>query len=363
MSRVRALNLLALGAANPTSGRDQSPDPMPSPHCPVPLCVTVLSAAVLFAGTATSQAAAFGTFGSALTVRANYSQPGFDVARTCNARNAGASWQLSTGQFDGWAVTDPSLGVPSGDSYAAWTFRAGSSSVRGMQLLCNAAIGGHWVRDFEVHYTTDPTPSLAGNWLPVTGISPSVPGATVAGSRVTYPTFPLPNLADLRITFAAINATGIRLHVFSPGGTGSGGNFVITEVTFDATVPGFVAVGGATTCAGPLGLSVNGRPRLGDAAFAWQGTNAPANGLGAMFLGTNTLSAALPLVGIAIWLDPTGAISVTTVANDWGAWTVGLPLPAQPSLAGSVLAAQTVWLEACAPAGLTSTAAGRITLQ
>lgn len=174
-------------------------------------------AALFLAGTAATQNAAFATFGSALTAQANYNQPGFDVVRTCNTHNSGASWQLSPGQFDGWAVMDPGLGVPSGDSYAAWTFRAGTSAVQGMQLLCNAAIGGHWVRDFELHYTTDATPSLAGNWLPVTGISPSVPGAAIAGSRVTYPTFPLPNLSDVRLAFAPVNATGIRLHVFFPG--------------------------------------------------------------------------------------------------------------------------------------------------
>lgn len=138
---------------------------------------------------------------------------------------------------------------------------------------------------------------------------------------------------------------------------------MVTEVTFDTTVPGHVVVGSATTCAGNLGLSVNGRPLLGDAAFAWQGTNAPANGIGVLFLGTGTLPAAVPLLGINVWLNPTGALGVTTLANDWGAWAVGFPLPAQPSLAGFVVATQGIWLETCAPAGFTSTAASTITLQ
>ena len=316
-------------------------------------------AALFLPAAATTQDAAFRTFGSALTAQANYTQPGFDVARTCNARN---TWQIGAG-WDGWAVSNPSVGVPTGDSFGAWTFRAGACAVQGMQLLCNATFGLLWVRDFELHYTTDATPSLGGNWLPVTGVGVNVAGATIAGNRVTYPTFPLPNLSDLRITFASVNATGIRLHVFYPGGTGGGGNFVISEVTFDTVVPGHTTVGSATTCAGNLGLSVNGRPLLGDAAFAWQGTNAPANGLGVLFRGTSTLPGAIPLLGIDVWLAPTGAFGVTTLANDWGAWTVGLPLPAQPSLAGFVVAGQCIWLEACGPAGFTSTAAGTITLQ
>lgn len=311
-----------------------------------------------------AQSQAFATFGSALIASANFEQNGFTAAATCNGVNAGASWLLSPAQYDGWAVA----GNTGGHNYCSWAFHGGPRTVAAIQLLnaypLASQYGVHWLRHFALDYTTDPQPSLASAWQPLTSLAASVPGAAINGNVVVYPGSPgTPNLADLRITFAPEQATAIRLHAFPNGGTGQSDNFVITEVTFATTVPGFASHGAATTCSASLRLAVNGRPALGDAAFAWQSWAAPAGGLGVLFLATGVLPGPVPVLGIDVWIVPTQAVGLTVVSSSWGTAETPFPLPGTPGLAGVQVAGQAIWLEACAPQGFTASAAGVITLQ
>lgn len=308
-----------------------------------------------------AQNQAFNTFGSALAAEASFNQGGFRVERTCNGLNAGPNWVVAPNEYDGWAVA----GSPA-QPRAAWAFRGGARTVQAMQLLSNygfaAQYGLHYINDFTIAYTQDPSPTLAGStWTAVSVQSLSVPGGSFIQNRVTYPTSPLPNLADLRVTFAPVLATAVRLLVVQ--GTGLSGNIVLTEVSFDTSLPTFVNAGTGAGCAGTMRLSVNGPATLGSNDFAWQSWGAPAGSLGVLFFGGSLLPQAVPVLGFDLWLNPSGAVGVTNVANSWGNVETLFPLPAQPSLAGFVLAGQGVWLQGCGSSGLVATDGGAVTLQ
>jgi hypothetical protein len=223
--------------------------------------------------------------------------------------------------------------------------------------------GVHYLRHFAIDVTTDAVPSLSGNWQPVVLQQVAPAGASVVGNEVTYPVSGYPNLANCDLQFTPVAATGVRLRVFPQGGTGSNGNIVLTEVSFATVVPGLLGYGTDSSCAGARSLTVNGVPRIGDAGFAWQAPRAPVGGLGLLFVSTAALPVALPALGIGIWVSPAGAIGLTSTASTWGTAETAFPLPNNPGLIGFQVAGQYVWLEACAPQGLTASSAGLITLQ
>ncbi|MCU0867286.1 MAG: hypothetical protein MUC36_26180 [Planctomycetes bacterium] len=321
---------------------------------------TLLPCALLLSAIA-AQSPSYDTFGSALSAQASFSQFGFSAAATCNGVSGGASWILGPNQYDGWAL----FGAYNVDNYIAWTFRGGSRVVSRMQLRSDygfvAQYGALYVRHFAIDVTTDAVPSLGGNWTPVVLQQVLPAGATVAGNVVTYPVTGYPNLENCDVQFAPVAATGVRLRVFPQGGTNS--NIVLTEVSFATVVPGLLGYGTDSSCAGARSLTVNGVPRLGDAGFAWQAPRAPVGGLGLLFASTAALPAAVPALGIGIWISPAGAVGLTTVASSWGTAETPFPLPNNAGLIGFQVAAQYVWLESCAAQGLTASSAGRITLQ
>lgn len=319
-------------------------------------CVSLLSALP-------AQSPTYDTFGSALSAAASFSQNSFSAAATCNGVSGGASWILSPNNYDGWAVAPAS----NSDHYIAWTFHGGSRQVSSMQLRSDygftAQYGAHYVRHFAIDVTTDAVPSLAGTWQPVAVLQVAPAGATVAGNEVTYPVAGYPNLTDCDVQFQPVTATGVRLRVFAQGGTGQNANFVLTEVSFATVVPGLAIYGSDTNCAGTRSLTVNGPPRIGDSAFAWQAPNAPVGGLGLLFVSTAALPAAIPVLGIGVWINPIGALGLTTLASTWGTAETPFPLPNNASLVGFQVAAQLIWLESCGAQGFTASHAGLITLQ
>ena len=323
---------------------------------------TLLSCVFLLPALA-AQSPTYDTFGSALSAQANFAQSAFSAAATCNGVSGGASWTLSPGNFDGWALA----GTVSFDNYIAWTFRGGSRVVSRMQLRSDygfvAGGGPHYLIHFAIDVTTDAVPSLAGNWQPVALQQVAPVGASVAGNEVTYPSSGYPNLENCDLQFTPVAATGVRLRVFPQGGTGQNGNIVLTEVSFATVVPGLLGYGTDSSCAGARSLTVNGVPRIGDAGFAWQAPRAPVGGLGLLFVSTAALPVALPALGIGIWISPAGAIGLTSTTSTWGTAETAFPLPNNSGLIGFQVVGQYVWLESCAPQGLTASAAGRITLQ
>ena len=319
--------------------------------------------------TAIARTVPFDAFGSALFAEASFSTPllYFPPSSTCNAVNAGASWQLSSSPqlYDAWSP----MGNHWNDNYIAWTFHGGSRSVHAMQLLNNydpalAAINGpHYLLHFSLDYTTDPSPSLqSSTWLPLSGLSASVGGATIAGNEVTYPSVGYPNLSDLRVYFQPTNATAVRLHSYPNGGSNL--NYVLTEVAFAATVPGLQLAGASSPgCTGPVRLTTNGPPSLGDASFAWQCANAPASGFGALLLSLFPLQQAIPIQGVNIYVQPFNVVSLLTLVTDWGTAATPFSLPGNPAYLGIGISGQYLWFDPCGSQGLTASNAGRIVLQ
>lgn len=324
---------------------------------------TCLALALLLPSLA-AQSPAHATFGTALTPLWYLGGLFFSGTATCNGVSGGASWTLPSGYPDGWSPA--SLAA---DYHIAWVFRGGSRVVDAIQLRADyggpSVYGPNYLLHYSLDYTTDAAPQLlGGTWLPLT-LTAAIPGgATLNGNEVTYPTVGYPVLNDTDIQFQPVQATAVRLRVFPNGGTpASGNNYVLTEVSFATTVPGLLNYGSDSSCAGARTVTVNGVPRLGDAGFAWQAPRAPVNGLGILFLSDGALPAALPVFGIGVWIAPANALGLTTTVSTWGTAETPFPLPNNPTLVGFQICGQYVWLEACAPGGLTASGAGRITLQ
>ncbi|MCK5943934.1 MAG: LamG domain-containing protein [Planctomycetes bacterium] len=120
---------------------------------------------------------------------------------------------------------------------------------------------------------------------------------------------------------------------------------------------------GASTpgCLGDLRLCPSG-PAVGNAndyrlvctrtdpnAFVFWGASAAA------------LPGPLPLLGVGVWLDPTGLVVVGLNADGLGSASLALPIPG--GIAGYTFAAQCLVLDACGPQGFTASDALTIVVQ
>ena len=112
-------------------------------------------------------------------------------------------------------------------------------------------------------------------------------------------------------------------------------------------------------CLGNPIVGVRGLPQLGEQGFGFTCSQTPPGSTrGWLLLGTSALAASQPLSGAALWIDPATPVAAVRVESDPLGWCdVRLPLPDDPGLEGLGLAGQFLWLDACAPGGLSASSA------
>lgn len=115
-------------------------------------------------------------------------------------------------------------------------------------------------------------------------------------------------------------------------------------------VPAFGGANFGTATAGCSGLPrsvATSRPRVGNADFAVGAIRATATGSGILWLGTIPRSTPFRLLGVDLWLDPTGPnVQVGIPGGPLGFSRVPLPIPASASLGNRQLFFQTIWTQA-----------------
>jgi hypothetical protein len=208
----------------------------------------------------------------------------------------------------------------------------------------------------------------------VTRLAPS-------GSKLVYSTL----LGGTHYDLASGLALDTQGAVTVAGSTGST-DFPTTPGAFDTThhggndvfitrldlLPTGVAAFGRSSpgCTGPLAISVTSMPRVGNGSFALTCGNAPTSASGALVLAASGLTIPIPLLGVEVWLDPSGAFFVAFSArsNSLGASEFALPIPSDLSLIGQRLDAQFYWggptsPQPCPPQGLSASNALEITIQ
>lgn len=130
---------------------------------------------------------------------------------------------------------------------------------------------------------------------------------------------------------------------------------------------------GTPGCSGILGIAASSAPHAGNAAFGIETTNAPPSSFGLLLIGNAPVQGGADLfsLGFTMHLDPFASsilFGATMVSNAGGTAFVTLPIPPDPSIAGTNLFAQSIFfwppLAACDPSiyGLTSSRGLRVVL-
>lgn len=116
--------------------------------------------------------------------------------------------------------------------------------------------------------------------------------------------------------------------------------------------------GGTSDCRGRIGMWANGSPRIGNAAYGYLTTNAPADAAGVLLQGGPPDIAGSDLLGIGALIHVTfGAISTRLVFSDHlGACFMPEPVPSAAGLVGLPVYVQTLWQVDPAHTCTTSTA-------
>ncbi|HLQ37794.1 MAG TPA: VCBS repeat-containing protein [Planctomycetota bacterium] len=102
---------------------------------------------------------------------------------------------------------------------------------------------------------------------------------------------------------------------------------------------------GTPDCNGALGLLALSQPSVGNAAFTYACTNAPAGRSGLLLQGGPQIPAGADLLGIGclLHLGPDLIVVRTVTSDAAGRAALAEPIPADASLAGLVIAAQMLW--------------------
>ncbi|MBL8695156.1 MAG: beta-propeller fold lactonase family protein [Planctomycetes bacterium] len=133
----------------------------------------------------------------------------------------------------------------------------------------------------------------------------------------------------------------------------------------EPTAPHVVTYGASTAgCAGPLAIGVNSQPFLGNATFALTCTNTPASTLGLGLVGNVQDLAGTAVAGIALHVSllSTEILVLDTFSDSSGFGVCPAPLPTTSALAGLTYCAQILWIDGCAPQGLSASNAAAMTL-
>lgn len=142
----------------------------------------------------------------------------------------------------------------------------------------------------------------------------------------------------------------------STGGLNATMTGSVTFTTNTPTLTTRIFLGGSVGasspgCLGPIHFAVNGAPMSGNQGFGVAAQRTASLQPAALILGTGALGTPLKILGIDIWTDLVGAVSIPTTSTSLGAVSIGLPIPA--GVVGG-FASQYVILDPCVPLGLTA---------
>jgi hypothetical protein len=107
---------------------------------------------------------------------------------------------------------------------------------------------------------------------------------------------------------------------------------------------------GATTPGCSLALRTNSPPLVGSAAFGLVTDGASAGAIGTLLIGFG--AASIPVLGIDVLVDPNILVAIPHTADRTGTAATGLRVPADPTVRGMRIFAQSVFADGCGPAGL-----------
>lgn len=289
-----------------------------------------------------------------------------NLAMTPNAFLATATQPSQ--QFFGSYVArfDPNATGASQLTYASYLVGSGFDFSVGLAVTRSGALtvlGNTDAPDFPVtdgaYSTTNP-----GQAVYLVRLDPNRPPA----QQLVYGTFFGGSSDDIPTAFAVDaddeEQVTVAGYVFSlsfpttPGAFGTpltGSDFFVARLDLRPT--GCVAYGNASSgCSGLPSIGALSWPQVGNAAFAFTCTSAPLPplGLGVAVLNLAPLPAAVPVLGIDLWVNPVNAPIVPVLANAFGTADLPLPLPSVPSLAGQQISAQFAFLDVVGPAPCTS---------
>jgi hypothetical protein len=135
----------------------------------------------------------------------------------------------------------------------------------------------------------------------------------------------------------------------SGGNTGAGvGAFAFANNTLvlqAPPLPGLFALGYPSGCSTSALAAAGALANVGNGAFSFVGTRAPAPGAGFLLLSGSSLPVPFPIFGVDVFVDITVGVLLSVTANALGTGEVPLPIPNSASLAGASLSSQFAWLD------------------
>jgi hypothetical protein len=117
---------------------------------------------------------------------------------------------------------------------------------------------------------------------------------------------------------------------------------------------GSIAFGYGSGCNGNALAAVAAVPNVGNAAFGFAGTRAPAGPGGFLVLGLGAFPVPIPIFGVDVFVDPSVLVLSFATASNLGTAQVGLSIPANPLLVGFTLCSQWLWFDGSCPGGFSA---------
>ncbi|HZN40049.1 MAG TPA: beta-propeller fold lactonase family protein [Planctomycetota bacterium] len=114
-------------------------------------------------------------------------------------------------------------------------------------------------------------------------------------------------------------------------------------------------------CAGFPRLGANSEPRVGNSQFGYVMDNVPPNSLALHVLALGPAS--IPVFGVELLIDPLTAVVFTVPSDPYGSALYPFPIPPVAGYVGLSIYAQSLWLDACGPQGVSSSAGLRFTIR
>jgi hypothetical protein len=144
-------------------------------------------------------------------------------------------------------------------------------------------------------------------------------------------------------------------------GTNDGGVLVGTaafaaNTLVQTAVPfsGSIGFGYGSGCNSNALAAVTAVPNVGNGAFGFAGTRAPAGPGGFLMLGLGAFPVPIPIFGFDLFVDPGFILLNFATPSNLGTAQVGLPIPADPLLAGFTVCSQWLWFDASCPSGFSA---------
>ncbi len=162
------------------------------------------------------------------------------------------------------------------------------------------------------------------------------------------------------------NVTGVNGNQGDNSAHAAGAAYV-----FDLNIAGVTAYGTSSPgCTGPVAISVNSIPRVGNTGFAVTSNNTPPNAVGALIIGGARFRSPPLVLGTEILVSGSGPFFFvgSLRSNARGSAEFSMAIPAHPTIQGLQAFTQFVWIgptapAPCPPLGLSASDALHFTVQ